>query len=85
MKLDRKHYKTHTENFYKGKIVVSTKTLRNGWCELPIGTKYTITRKFKGFNLTSFPCGQCGAKQYISRVQPFDLKLLLEQPFEVKP
>ena len=76
--MDWNMYRRYNENWWKSVQVRSRIPLRNGYCELPEGTVYRITRKLKGFNLESAPCGKCGAKQFISRVSPRDLDFVQE-------
>ncbi|OPX89033.1 MAG: hypothetical protein A4E53_01641 [Pelotomaculum sp. PtaB.Bin104] len=81
--MDKKWYETHTEKVLKGKKCVSLYPLKNGWCTLPEGTVYTITRKYQGLNLTSDKCPHCGAQQHISRVSYRDIQMLPKQPFDI--
>lgn len=68
-------YKRHTEEWWKGKRVVSLQPLRNAWGEMPAGTRLEVTRKFSGFNLESLPCTKCGFRLRINKVPPSSLDL----------
>ena len=78
MNMNRREYERMTEAQLKGRAVITNHVLKNYYSEIPAGTKCTITRKFKGFNLRSEPCKLCGVKVDLSRVNPEAVTLLEE-------
>ena len=70
------HYRRFTEEQWKGRKVRSLRDMRNGYAELPAGTIFTITGKYKGFSLVSDPCATCGVKIHIGRVSGASLELV---------
>jgi len=58
--------------FKVGDKVVSITPISNGWAEMPKGTVFTINRRFKGYELVSDPCRECGLKVRITRVSGGD-------------
>jgi hypothetical protein len=54
---------------YKGRIVRTTRELKNGWGVIPVGAVATISNQSpKGSSLTLNACGCCGLKAIISHV-----------------
>ena len=54
---------------YKGRIVRTTRELKNGWGVIPVGAVATISNQSpKGLSLTLNACGCCGLKAIISHV-----------------
>ncbi|SQC37005.1 Uncharacterised protein [Klebsiella pneumoniae] len=54
---------------YKGRLVRTTRVLKNGWGVIPLGAVATVTHQSpKGSELTFEPCDCCGLKAIISHV-----------------
>ncbi|EBQ4765837.1 hypothetical protein QFR45_004835, partial [Salmonella enterica] len=54
---------------YKGRLVRTTRVLKNGWGLIPLGAVATVTHQSpKGSELTFEPCDCCGLKAIISHV-----------------
>ncbi|ETS32083.1 hypothetical protein PTE_01841 [Photorhabdus khanii NC19] len=54
---------------YKGRLVRTTRVLKNGWGLIPLGAVATVTHQSpKGSGLTLEPCDCCGLKATISHV-----------------
>ena len=51
-----------------GMKVRITKNLRNGYCQVPIGTLATITHWHGGAHIRTDPCPRCGVKLFFSKV-----------------
>lgn len=76
--ISKQEYKSKTESFWKGKKVASLVPIANGLGELPAGSVFSVTRKFKGFSLTSEPCKCCGVSLRVTYVACWKLTLVLE-------
>lgn len=69
-------YKTHNDEYFKGKRVVLLKELRNGYAVLAKGTFATIEYKRSGFRIRSEKCKCCGVSIIIGKVPPEDLDIV---------
>lgn len=52
----------------------TTRTLRNGYIELPPGREIEITGKRSGLDVKAAACECCGVRVYIKRVHPGDVE-----------
>ena len=77
--MDRKIYERTTEKEFIGRRVISLVKLRNGQCQLPTGTTFTIEGKQGGFELLSDQCPHCGIKIWITKVPPRDVDFTDQQ------
>lgn len=71
--ITQKEYELYTEDYWRGKRVITLKELNNGWFMIPSGTELEITRKYNGFSVEGLDiCPHCniGRKISISRVEP---------------
>lgn len=74
--MDTKTYNKLTDRELRGRKVRSLVELHNGWCRIPQGTTFTITRKMGGLHLETEPCVTCGVRVRISYVPPRDVELM---------
>lgn len=54
----------------EGKKVDSIREIGNRLGTLPVGTTFTILRKYAGFELESDPCSVCGVQLRVTKVDP---------------
>ena len=62
---------------WKGLIVKSKVPLVNGWYEIPPGTLFIVRHNYKGLDLVSEPCKECGVRLAIAKETPAKLYLLI--------
>lgn len=74
--MDANTYRKNTEKYFMGKKVRTLREMKNGLMIIPAGIICEITRKFKGFKLTSEPCKHCGVRVRISEVPFCDVELI---------
>lgn len=60
-----------------GKRVRSTREIRNGNGSMPTGTFYKVTYARSGLTLESEKCACCGASQYVRKVDPRDVEVVV--------
>ncbi|MBB4861595.1 hypothetical protein HNP46_000406 [Pseudomonas nitritireducens] len=67
---------------YVGRLVRTTKELRNGWGSIPAGTVATVTSQSpKGSFIEAEPCGCCGIKAFMSYLGVDDIEFI--EPIKV--
>ena len=76
--ITQEEYKKYPETYWKGITVITLREIKNGWYDIPPGTKLKITRKYKGFSLDGLEvCEHCkiGRVISISRVETSALRV----------
>lgn len=81
----QREYERKTEKEWKKVKVITKVKMQNGFMEIPAGTVCRIVQKYGGFSLKSEPCGKCGIRVFISRVQPENVEVLQEKPWHYMP
>ncbi len=51
-----------------GALVESKRPIANGCAELPAGTKWRVSRHYRGLEMKSMPCIKCGISLFVTRV-----------------
>lgn len=74
--MNRKEYTRVTDEQIKGREAYTKMPLENGAGRIDVGTRVTITRKFKGFAIETPKCEHCGTQIKMTRVPPQDLDLI---------
>ncbi len=72
--IDRKTLKNKRD--WIGLKVRSLSDLSNGWCVIPKGTVFTVSRSHGGLRLKSDPCPCCGVQVKISQVKECDVEII---------
>lgn len=63
-------------SWWRGRRVIAEREIVNGYMTLPAGTVFTVRAKFKGFEMYSEPCGCCGGRMNVTRVDRSAVSLL---------
>ncbi len=63
-------YRRMKDRELTGMKVRSVKIIGNRLGDLPVGTEWTILRKFGGLDLIAEPCGHCGVQLRVTAVEP---------------
>ena len=74
--MDNKWYRRTTLEQMERMQFRTKRTLRNGMMEIPPGTVVRVDGKHGGLSLIADPCGTCGIKVSINRVQPSDIDVV---------
>lgn len=71
-------YRRMTERQFQGRRVSLLQGIQSQAISLPPGTRGTIRRKWKGFEVRFDSCTHCGASATMTRISPVYLMLLPE-------
>lgn len=71
-------YQRKNGDWWRDRLVITKRELRNGFLTIPAGTVCIVNRKYAGLSLRSESCPRCGLSVDISRVPYCDLILLDE-------